>query len=218
MVEMKTDTGKFLYPTDLEGGARANADVAAVASAIGELSKTAGLQVIAKVPAFSDSAYALQDYNHSLAVRSGALWMNENGSYCLDPYSKDTVEYLVATARELYALGADEIVFDGFSFPKSENIIYKRDISGEEAVKNAAEEIAERLSLWGIPVSFISDDSQVTALSYRVFESGKAGADVVDTAEELAELVGEEKGKLVFLTASRDTRFEGYSILAPLEK
>ncbi len=217
MVTLKTDTGKFLYPTEIEGAVRANADLSGVEKALTQLSKVAGLQVIAKVPAFSDSGYAMADYSRALSLRNGALWMNENGSYCLDPYSRDTVEYLVATARELYALGADEIVFDDFSFPKSENIVYKRDISGEEAVRNAAKEISERLSLWGIPVSFISDDPEVANLSHRMYLSGKTGADVADTAEEFAQFMEGETGKLVFLTASRDTRFEGYSRLQPIE-
>ncbi|MBP3313191.1 MAG: hypothetical protein J6K84_00830 [Oscillospiraceae bacterium] len=217
MVTLKTDTGKYLYPTEIAGAVRANADLDGVEKALMNLSKVAGVQVIAKVPAFSDSGYAMADYNHALSLRNGALWMNENGSYCLDPYSKDTVEYLIATARELYSLGADEIVFDEFSFPKSENIVYKRDISGEEAVRNAAEEISERLSLWGIPVSFISDDPEVANLSHRMYLSGKTGADVADTAEEFAQFMEGETGKLVFLTASRDTRFEGYSRLQPIE-
>lgn len=217
MMEMKTATGKFLYSTSLSGGETGNADLNAIEALVKELSARNELWLIAKVPAFRDSAYAVLDYSHSLPLKNGALWMDANGSYWLDPASSDVEDYLVATARELHALGFDEIVFEEFQFPTSENIVYNREISGDEAALALAKSIKERLALYNIPVSFMSQDAEIAKLSQRVYLTPESGASVKAEAEKYAEYLQQDNGKLVFLTGSRDTRFFDYSVLSPLE-
>lgn len=212
MLDMKTLTGRYLYATALPGTERTDTDLT---SLISELSKQPNLTLIARVPAFSDSAHALTDFSQSLPIRGGALWMDKNGSYWLDPAGADVPNYLIDLARELYAIGFDEIVFDGFSFPQSSNIVYNRDITGEEAAYQAAAAIAEQMALYEIPVSFVSTDADITALSARAFIPAETGDLVSELAREYSAIIQGSDAQLVFLTASRDTRFETYSVLSP---
>ena len=216
MLEMKTNTGKFLYATSLSQGQTANFDLNAMSAWLEELRAVPGLKLIAKLPAFQDSAFALADYSHALAIRNGALWMDENGSYWLDPANSEVVDYLVNAARELHNLGFDEVVFENFHFPDSSNIVYAGK-SGKEAALAAAKEVKERLDLWGIEVSFLSTDEEIVALGQRVYLTVESGAQVEDEAARYADLIGTETGRLVFCIDSRDTRFDDYSKLAPFE-
>lgn len=212
MLDMKTLTGRYLYATSLPGTERTNTDLT---SLISELSKRPNLTLIARVPAFSDSAHALIDFSQSLPIKGGALWMDRNGSYWLDPAGTDVPGYLISLAQELYAMGFDEIVFDGFSFPQSTNIVYRRDITGAEATYQAAVTIAEQLALYEIPVSFISTDEDILALSARAFIPAETGDLVSELARTYSAIIQGSDAQLVFLTASRDTRFETYSVLSP---
>lgn len=217
MLEMKTDTGKFLYNTALSHTEKGNADCGAIESLVKTLSQRTDLWLIAKIPAFRDSAFAVADYAHSLALKNGALWMDEHGSYRLDPAGSDVEDYLVSTARELYALGFDEIVFEDFNFPASQNVVYNREISGNDATLALAKSLKERLSLYNIPVSFMSEQQEIATLSQRVYIVPESGASVSAEAQKYGEFLQQDDGKLVFITASKDTRFYDYSVLAPLE-
>jgi len=121
-------------------------------------------------------------------------------------------EYLAATAEELIRLGFDEVVFSGFDFPESQNIVYNGDKT--QAVRDAAQVIAQRLSAAEIPFSFQSRDAEVTNLSYRAWIPETAGELV---SEQVRQYSGQfpENDRLVFLTDSRDTRFASYSVLSP---
>ena len=215
MLDMKTSTGKFLYNTAIAGADKANTDLQAIETLISQLTGRSNLTVIARVPAFQDSAYALTDYSQSLAIKNGALWIDQAGSYWLDPAGKDVPDYLISTARELVSLGFDEVVFDNFQFPKSDYIHYTGEVSGLDAAYAAAQNVRQRLATFNIPVSFISDDIRITTLSHRAYIAAQTGNQVLDTVKTFADFLGGDDARLVFLTASHDTRFNPYSILAP---
>ena len=212
MLDVKTATGKYLYATSLPDTARTETDITPL---ISQLAAKTNLTLIARLSAFRDSAKALSDFSQALPIAGGALWMDANGSYCLDPAGEEVTTYLIAIARELSQLGFDEIVFDDFSFPVSGNIRYHRDTSGAEAALQAAKTIAEQLSLYDITFSFVSTDPEITALSARAFLPAETGDLVSETAREYSSLLPGSDARLVFLTASRDTRFETYSVLSP---
>ena len=212
LMDVKTPTGKYLYATALPGTDRSQTDLT---QWIRELSKRHDLTLVARLPAFSDSAHALIDFSQSLPIKGGALWMDKNGSYWLDPAGEDVAEYLVSQARELYQLGFDEIVFDGFDFPDSVNIVYPSSPGGDEAMLACAQEVAKQVQNYEIPVSFISQTSQIIGLSSRAFIAAETGEMVSQTVREYSLLLPGNDARLVFLTASRDTRFETYSVLSP---
>ena len=212
MLDVKTATGKYLYATSLPDTARTETDITPL---ISQLAAKTNLTLIARLSAFRDSAKALSDFSQALSIAGGALWMDANGSYCLDPAGEEVTTYLIAIARELSQLGFDEIVFDDSSFPASGNIRYHRDTSGAEAARQAAKTIAEQLSLYDITFSFVSTDPEIIALSARAFLPAETGDLVSETAREYSSLLPGNDARLVFLTASRDTRFETYSVLSP---
>ncbi|MBR2080240.1 MAG: hypothetical protein IKC50_05315 [Oscillospiraceae bacterium] len=211
LLDVKTATGKFLYPTE-----QAHADVSAqageVAALIKQLKSGHGTTRIARLPAFSDRAFALADFSHSLAIKGGALWMDANGSYWLDPASEDTQSYLIAIAKELSRLGFDEVVFDNFNFPQSTSLVYSGD--GKQACRDAAAKIAEALGGTGIACSFVSDDEEILARSAHAYIPLTDNMMISSLIGEYAELFPNE-ASLVFLTDSRDSRLGQCSMLSP---
>ncbi len=218
MLDMKTATGKFLYHTALANTQKASADLDAIEALVRELAGRKDLTLIARVPAFQDSSVALSDFSQALPIKNGALWIDWDGSYWLDPAGKDVADYLVSIARELTALGFHEVVFQNFHFPVSVNIHYNRDVSGAEAALSCAETVARRLQTYGIAASFQSDDIAIEALSARAFLEAETGMEAVEKAKARTAFLDGDDGKLVFLTDSRDTRFQPYGKLAPLEE
>ena len=216
MLDMKTSVGKFLWDTSLPGTQTANTDTEAVKALVKELAGRGGVTLTARIPAFRDSAKALELRNQALPIKGGALWLDENGSYWLDPAGNDVADYLIAQARELEALGFDEIVFTDFHFPTSSNIRYG-DKDGIGGVRDCAKAIKARLDVLEIPMSFLSNDDEITALSHRFYTVAENGNQVKPLATKFADLTKGEDGQLVFLTGSRDTRFNAYSKLQPIE-
>ncbi len=115
LMDMKSIFGNFYYATSFPGATTASVDLEAVASIVSQL-KRSGVYLIARIPAFSDNTFALANQDCGLALSSGALWMDSNGCYWLNPADDLVVYYLESIAKELDALGFDEVVFDGFEF------------------------------------------------------------------------------------------------------
>ena len=100
-----------------------------------------GYYLIAEVPAFCDTAIALANSAAALPLSSGALWMDSNGCYWLDPASETVMIYLKQIARELSSRGFREVVFSEFRFPASNSISYHSEKSGAELTQDAAQEL-----------------------------------------------------------------------------
>lgn len=216
MLDLKSIYGNFYYSSDLPGAATSSADIQTIDRLIAELSKRDGLYLIARVSSLSDTNFALANQSCGLPLRSGALWMSDEGCYWLDPMKEPVQEYLVGIAEELAYMGFDEIVFDDFRIPDSTNIIYKSELTRSESAAEAAKSIRDRLKHTPIRVCFNSSDSLVAAHSDRVYLVTQDGSSVADLVESVQENVTDSAAEIVFLTPSRDTRFEGYSILRPL--
>lgn len=215
LLDVKTATGKTLYPSAL-GSEPAASDVQTIADWIVNLKKTSHVTLVARIPAYRDSAVALSDYSMALPISGGALWMDANGSYCLDPASEKTVNFLLDTAKELSALGFDEIVFDGFDFPYSPNIVYSG--NGQQAAIDAAQTISQQLKAKGIGVSFGSASKDLLALSDHAWVHAGGGTLVSELARQYVDYLPAGESGLVFLTASKDTRFSSYGVLTPFEQ
>ena len=67
-----------------------------------------------------------------------------------------------------------------------------------------------------IRVSFNSSNPKVAEVSDRVYLVTSDGASVADLVESVKEPLDDPAAQIVFITASRDTRFDGYGILRPL--
>ena len=216
MLDLKSIYGNFYYSSGTSGAVTSSADIAAIDALISTLGKQPNLYLIARVASLSDTNYALAHQSYGLPLRSGALWMCENGCYWLDPMEEDVQNYLVSIAEELAYMGFDEIVFDDFRIPDSKNIVYRSELSRDEAAGEAAKAIREKLSHLPIRICFSSANPLVAAHSDRVYLVTEDGSAVADLVKSMKSCVEDPATEITFLTASRDTRFDGYGILRPM--
>lgn len=85
--------------------------------------KEAGLWIIAKQDLFQDTLLAAK--KPELAIQNadtGKPWANKNGLCWTNPYDERVWAYNIALAKELRALGVDEIQFDYIRFPSDGNL------------------------------------------------------------------------------------------------
>lgn len=216
LIDLKSIYGNFYYSSGTYGATTANADIAAIDSLIETLSSMKNLYLIARIPSLSDNNFALANQSSGLPLRSGALWMDRHACYWLDPMSATVQEYLASIAEELAAMGFDEIVFDQFEIPTSENIVYKSDLTREEAAAEAAKSLKAMLETTPIRVSFGSSNKSVAEHSDRIYLATEDGSSVAGLVDSVKEPMEDPSVQIVFLTNSRDTRFNDYGVLRPV--
>ncbi len=217
LFEMKSIYGNFYYASDLPGAVTSSADIGGITNLLRQYSSSGRTYLIARVPAFTDNNFAIDNQSSGLPMRSGALWMDDNNCYWLDPLAEDVQDYLISIATELAEMGFDEIVFDGFQMPDSKNIVYDAgDLTRADAAAEAAEIIRTALDNLSVRISFGSEVPAVAQSSDRIYLTTDNGAAVEGLVAGVSEHLSDPKAQIVFQTASRDTRFDGYSILRPL--
>ena len=216
MLDLKSIYGNFYYSSGTLGAVTSSADIGAIDSLISQLAQQSELYLVARIASLSDTNFALANQSCGLPLRSGALWMDDHGCYWLDPMADTVQEYLVSIAQELAAMGFDEVVFDDFRIPQSGNIVYQSELSREEAAAEAAKAIRALLENTPIRVSFNSSNAGVAESSDRIYLVTEDGSAVAGLVESLQGSLEDPAAQIVFLTPSRDTRFEGYGILRPL--
>ncbi len=83
-----------------------------------------GIYVIARITVFQDPLYA--STHPALAVQSlskpDGIWRDKNQLAYIDPGATEYWDYIVAIAKEAYAIGFDEINFDYIRFPSDGNL------------------------------------------------------------------------------------------------
>ena len=217
VIDVKSIYGNFYYSTELTGAPKADAlDITEVDKLISELTGRSDLIVIARVPAFSDRRYALEHQSEGLPIWNGALWEGDDVCYWLNPYSNNVQGYLTSIAIELSQRGFDGVLFDDFYFPDSDRIMWNATITRDEAVLDAAANIADSLYGYGIEVLFGSAPTGAAAYADRVCVTTDAAEDVNAIVEELSPSLTDPAAQIVFLTSSRDTRFAACGVIRPL--
>lgn len=216
MIDVKSVFGYYYYSSEQTGAETADADIAAVDRLISDLTVRKDLHVIAHVPAFSDPLYAFDHQSDSLAMYSGALWMDDRRCYWLNPNSTAVQGFLSSIAIELSGLGFDEVVFDNFYVPDSDSIAWNGSISKEDAILNAAENITDNMLGVDIHVSFGSVSPAMAAYGYHLFSTTEDPASVLELMDSMQDVMEDVPAQLVFVTSSRDTRFSQCSVLLPL--
>lgn len=215
MIELKSIFGNFYYSTSIGGAQTADVDIAEIDRLLTYLVDN-DFYLIAVVPAFSDRAFALEKQSCGLPLSSGALWMDEYGCYWLDPANETVKSYLMQIARELAGLGVREVVFSEFRFPDSSSIVYSSDQSATELLRATASELTSYFTGSNLMISFETEaaDFPADACKGRLYIPNVDGSKV----ERYVQLYGKSEGltELVFLAASRDTRFENQAVLRPL--
>ena len=102
MLDVKSITGRFYYDSGL-GPTSSSVSAAAVDELI-QLMRDRDLYAIARVPAFRDYEYLVQNEHtiNGLPVSSGGyLWQDDESCYWFDPTKSGTITYLMQIVSEL---------------------------------------------------------------------------------------------------------------------
>ena len=217
MIDLKSSSGAFYYSTGIAGAVTAETvDVTKVDRVISYL-RSNQFSMIARVKAFRDTNFALANIPCGLAMQNAALWMDRDGYFWLNPEDGMVIDYLKQIVNELASKGFREVVFDDFYFPESTQIVYPSDRTRPEMMQYVSTQLINYFKNANITISFgdPAADFVLENESSRVYLSDVDGSGVGAAVASYSRLVDPEK-QLVFLTASRDTRFEGYHLLRPL--
>lgn len=215
MLDVKDAKGRFFYSSGVSGERSGSIDALAMDALIEKLDNK-GMYLIARLPALRDYSFGLNHTENGLFVSSGAyLWADDDYCYWLDPTKQGTVTYLVEIVTELKNLGFDEVVFDEYRFPDTDNLKFSGDRL--EALNSTAKTLVTTCTTSSFALSFVSGDTgfAVPEGRSRLYVEGAAAAQAAGIAA--ASGVADPTIYLVFLTEVHDTRFDAYSVLRPID-
>lgn len=215
MIDVKSTKGTFYYSSDVAGATMANVDIAAMDSLINMLIH-GDYYVIARIPAFRDYTYGLNNVPSGLHHTSGRyLWMDETGCYWLDPTKSSTLNYIIEIVGELKAMGFDEVVLTDFRFPVTDKILFDGDKNA--ALQSAMDTIVANCAADGYTLSFVLSDPGFTLPTERsrLYLEGVSANNVGAIASQFTN--GSPEIRLVFIAATNDTRYDQYGVLRPIE-
>lgn len=218
MLEVKNKYGTFYYPSEVSYAQSEAVDVSKVAELVEEL-KMRGMYMIARLPAFCDYLYGVNNTTSGLPLATGrfqgALWMDPSGYYWLKPTDAGTLNYLTTLILELKTLGFDEVVLSEFWMPASNDYAYNGDPIGD--VVSAASSLMTSLSTDYFTVSFMVSDSTFALPEgrSRMYLENVTPSNVSLSAAQAT--ISEADIRLVFLADTNDTRYDAYGVLRPLE-
>ena len=215
MLDLKSPFGSLYYNSAVDPeNISSRMDTAAVEKLIKKLDGS-GVYLIARIPAFRDYAYGLEHVGDGLSVPDGShLWADEESCYWLNPTSTNVLSRLISFVSELRSMGFDEVVFENFSFPDTDQLEFDGDRNA--AIAKAAETLVSSCATDRFAVSFQSSDPDFPMPAGR---SRLYLTDIVATGAKAAFdacAMENPETKLVFLTESSDTRFDISSVARPL--
>lgn len=213
LIEVKNIYGSFYYSSSITSSRADGIDPEAVDELIAYLDQR-GAYMIAKLPGLRDKEYGL-NYDEDGVFHSsrGYLWMDDQGCYWLNPGREGTMSHLTRQVNELKGLGFDEVVFDDFCFPATDNIYVGGD--KDALIATAAKALVDSCATESFAVSFVGNaDFPVQEGRSRLYVKSAAASEAAAIAQETG--FEDPAIRLVFLTENHDTRFEDYSVMRPL--
>ena len=213
LLDVKNIRGEFFYSTSL-GRNNGSIDPADMNALISQIRKS-GHYLIARLPAYRDYWYGLENVEDGIFNPNRmSLWMDEERCYWLNPNAEGTLTYLISIVTELRTLGFDEVVFTDFRIPDTDAIYFEEDRA--ETIRKAAEDLARICTTDRFALSFVgSEGFPLPEGRSRLYVENVAAADTAALAQRLG--LEDPQIKLVFLTDLKDTRYDAYSVLRPLE-
>ena len=215
MLDVKDIRGNFLYTTSVGNYQSSAVSASQMDSLIAHL-RSPGAYMIARLPAFKDYRYGLDNVPYGLHHSSNRyLYMDEDRCYWLDPNSEGTMSYLMRIVSELKGLGFDEVVFDYFWYPDTKDLAYKGD--REASIANAAQRLVENCATETFAISFVGLEPDFTLPEgrSRLYLTNRSASNAATLAKE-TQIEEDIEIKLVFVTDVNDTRFDAYGALRPI--
>ena len=184
VIDVKDDFGRLVYGSALpEAAAMGNQrERAPIRSLVSKL-RERGIHLIARIVVFKDSRlFSFDRGRYALVDRStGAPWQGAPVERWVDSYSTFVQNYNIRVAREVLALGFNEVQFDYIRFPSdgpTHRIRYRYQKKG--AYKSEALEAFLRKARQNIAAPISVDIYGYNGM-YRV--SGRVGQDLVDIGD-----------------------------------
>lgn len=215
MLDVRDAKGRFFYSSSISDQRSGTIDISAVDALIQELDSR-GVYLIAKLPALRNYYFGLTSTENGLFVSSGRyLWADDDYCYWLDPTKEGTLIHLIDIVNELKGMGFDEVVFDDFRFPDTDDLKFSGDRT--EALNTAAKTLLSSCATENFAVSFVggAEGFALPQGRSRLYIKDATAADAASIAAQSG--VADAAINLVFLTEFHDTRFNEYSVLRPLE-
>ena len=216
LLDVKNIKGFFHYSTTVGKTNSKDVDTTEMDGLLTYLANSS-LHTIARLPAFRDWEYGLNNVPDGLPKKggNGSLWMDDSKCYWLDPTSDGALDYLIRITTELRSLGFDEVVYSDFRFPNTDKIIFKG--SKSEALANAAATLAAACANDRFCVSFINEDPGffLPSGNCRLYLEDIAAADIPEILDQVK--TDDPATHLLFFTTVNDTRFDEYCVLRPLD-
>lgn len=201
------------YYTSQYGKATSAANLQKMDSLLAWLAES-DLYLIGRMPAFRDYYYALDNTSCGLAVPEGYLWTDSDRCYWLNPTKQTVLTRLCNIMRELKSLGFDEVVFDDFTMPTTDRIVFTGD--RKEAIYNAADTLVTAGSAMNIVVSFITTDYdfRLPTGQCRLYIDNVEPSAVQDVLKQIQ--TPDNRTQVVFFCGTFDNRFDGCSVMRPI--
>ena len=177
ILQVKDPSGQLAWPsscaTAISYGTSGITDLSGTIATLHEAGKT----VAAQISCFTDNLLCTR--NPSVALQSGGYaYRDENGASWMDPYNRTVRAYVTDMARELAAMGFDEIILADFYHPISEagftyTVTLRTPADPVVAVCQLGKRVAEALQDTGTAVS-----ARLNATSLRAGQSAQTGQDL----------------------------------------
>lgn len=154
VIDVKDDFGRVLYPGRVPLAVEARAYVPLLQiGRITDLCKKEGIHLVARMVTFKDpKLWACRGGKYAVRDRySGGLWHPAGAEHWVNPFSAEVRQYNIDLAREVLALGFNEIQFDYIRFPTDGPVSrahYPGQEAGEwkiDAIENFLAEARERV-------------------------------------------------------------------------
>lgn len=236
VLRVKRDHGNLMVPSTagsgyVEDGAQAVADFVAE-----EAEK--GTWMVAQICCFRDDLYALAHQSDGLPISGGALWVDNDNYYWMDPSTETAQDYVIALGKELKKLGFSEVLLENFCYPtdgRTSSIVYGGSVNKVSVISQGAENVMSSLEVYGLRVSLVCsvsacknggdydagvDLAALTGTFDRIYVESSAGSEVKGVADGLDTASNgriQMKNWLVFITGSNDTRFKEYGLAKVLD-
>ena len=217
MIDVKGGFGSFYYSSNVDGAVISQSVNVAQVDELIQLMHQKNLYMIARIPAFQDYTFALNNVSSGIPFigGGGALWMDDDGCYWLKPKDSATIGYLTSIILELKNLGFDEVVLDKFWVPDGTTVQYTGDALADLA--ECANRLVSTTTTNSFTVSFTVSDAAFPLPEgrCRMYLSGVPARDVEITGAKAT--FTDPQIRLVFIADSMDTRFDIYSVLRTLD-
>lgn len=216
LLDMKDIKGRFYYDTSVGKTVSPDIDQTRM-SALLQTLMTGNYHTIARIPAFRDWEYGLNNVPDGLLKKggNGSLWMDDSNCYWLNPLAEGTRSYLFRITTELRSIGFDEVVFTDFCFPATDKIEFEGD--KYQALSQAAQTLVTTCATDRFWVSFCASDPSfpLPEGNTRIYLENVAAADLKQIAQQVT--TDDPSIHLLFLTDVNDTRFNDYCVLRPID-